>query len=190
METEGPRLLNPGVTALVRRWVESIVVGMNLCPFAGRELVNNRVRFVVTEADSEQQLLMALEAEFEVLGGDPSVETTLLIHPKVLADFHDYNQFLGLADGLLLAMELEGIYQIASFHPHYQFAGTHVDDVENFTNRSPYPMLHLIREDSLDRVIAEYPDVDKIPARNVALVNSLGRAKLQAMMQACIDDKD
>jgi hypothetical protein len=172
----------------VRQWVETLVVGMNLCPFAKRELVKNRVRFVTTTSTTEEQLLMALQAELELLNTDPSVETTLLIHANLLQDFHDYNGFLGYADSLLVEMGLEGIYQIASFHPHYQFDGTNPDDAENYTNRSPYPMLHLIREASLERAIADYPAVDQIPVRNVALMNELGQEKLQELLRSCLND--
>lgn len=169
----------------MQQWVESFVVDMNLCPFAKRELVKNRVRFAVTEALDEEQLLTSLQAELELLDRDSSVETTLLIHSKVLQDFYEYNQFLDSADRLLVQMKLAGVYQIASFHPNYQFGGTEADDVENYTNRSPYPILHLIREESLARAIAGYPDVDRIPARNIELMNSMGQGKLDKLMQAC-----
>ena len=178
------------VVSVVRLWVNSMVVDMNLCPFAKRELVKNRVRFSLTEAITEEQLLMALQAELEWLNSESMVETTLLIHPKVLQEFSDYNQFLDLADSLLVQMGLEGIYQIASFHPDYQFAGAGPDDAENYTNRSPFPLLHLIREESLERVIADYPDVDEVPSRNIELMNSLGNKKLQAVMQACFKDPE
>jgi uncharacterized protein len=183
----GDLLENDKIVGSVRQWVESLVVGLNLCPFAKRELVKNRVRFAVTQAITEEQLLMALQAELELLNSDPSIETTLLIHAKVLQDFYDYFLFMSHADRLLVRMKLKGVYQIASFHPDYQFRGTELDDVENYTNRSPYPMLHLIREESLERVVADYPDVDQIPARNIELMNSLGRDKLQAIMQACFN---
>ncbi len=172
----------------IRRWVETVVVNLNLCPFAKRELVKNRVRFAVTEARSEEQLLVALRTELEYLNSETSVETTLLIHPNVLRYFYDYNQFLSNAEGLLAQMNLEGVYQIASFHPDYQFAGTDPGDAENYTNRSPYPMLHLIREESIERAIAAYPDVDKIPVRNTELMNTLGKDKLQELLQACFED--
>lgn len=170
----------------VRQWVETFVVGMNLCPFAKRELVKNRVRFVTTAATTAEQLLQVLQTELELLSADPSVETTLLIHPAVLQDFYDFNDFLGCADILLLDMELEGIYQVASFHPDYQFGGTRSGDAENYTNRAPYPVLHLLREESLERVIADYPDVDDIPERNIELMNSLGQDKLQALLKTCL----
>jgi len=173
------------ITAAVRRWVQTVVVDLNLCPFAGRELREERVRFVVTPATTEAQLLESLRAELQRLDTDPAVETTLLIHPRVLQDFGDYNQFLETADGLLRAMGADGIYQIASFHPHYRFADTAPDDVENYTNRSPYPMLHLLRERSLERSIAGYPDTEQIPLRNIALVKRLGIARLKQLLRDC-----
>ncbi|MCH7853896.1 MAG: DUF1415 domain-containing protein [Proteobacteria bacterium] len=175
------------VIQAVKQWLESVVVGLNLCPFAKRELAKNRIRFSVTEAKTEEQLLTALETELELLSSDSCIETTLLIHPRILANFDDYNQFLNYADGLLVQMKLEGIYQIASFHPNYQFDGTGPDDSENYTNRSPYPLLHLIREESLERAIADFPDADQIPARNIKLMHRLGRDKLQALLQSCLE---
>ncbi len=171
----------------VQRWVESFVVDMNLCPYAKRELIRNRVRFVLTAVETEEELLIVLQAELELLHGDSAIETTLLIHAKVLQVFDDYNQFLNHADKLLQQMGFEGVYQIASFHPHYQFGGTDPDDAENYTNRSPYPMLHIIREDSIARAIADSPNAEQIPVRNIELMNQLGQDKLQALMQACID---
>ncbi len=171
----------------VQDWVETVVVGLNLCPFAKRELVQNRVRFCVSDADHPAQLLGSLQTELERLSQDSSIETTLLIHPNTLTDFQDYNQFLDIADSLLTDMKLQGIYQIASFHPDYQFADTEMDDVENYTNRSPYPMLHLIREQSLENALANYPDADKIPERNIALLKQLGRDKMQALLLSCLE---
>ena len=173
------------IIGAVQHWVSSLVVDKNLCPFAGREVMRNRVRFTLTEASTEERLLMALQAELELLDNDASVETTLLIHPLVLGDFPDYNQFLNYADSLLEQMRREGIYQIASFHPDYQFEGTGPDDAENYTNRSPYPLLHLLREESLERAISSYPDVGAIPVRNVQLMNGMGQGKLKALLQAC-----
>jgi hypothetical protein len=171
------------IIASVRHWVESFVVGLNLCPFAGRELRQERIRFVVTSSTTEAELLASLQAELERLDTDPAIETTLLIHPRVLQGFDDYNQFLETADDLLSAMEVDGIYQIASFHPHYQFAGTAVADVENYTNRSPYPLLHLLREQSLEQSIASYLDTEQIPLRNIELMKRLGIARLKQLLQ-------
>ena len=180
------------ITASVRYWVETVVVGLNLCPFAGRQLLQQRIRFVVTPAATEAELVASLQVELELLDTNPAIETTLLIHPQVLQDFADYNQFLETADDLLRATGVEGIYQLASFHPHYQFAETAAADVENYTNRSPYPMLHLLREQSLEQSIANYPDTDRIPLRNMALMKRLGIARLKQLLRACfevIDDK-
>ncbi len=164
------------IVLAVRKWVETLVV------------VKNRVRFVTTAATTKEQLLLVLQAELELLNADLSVETTLLIHPDVLQDFYDFNDFLHDADSLLVEMELEGTYQIASFHPDYQFGGTSPSDAENYTNRSPYQVLHLLREDSLERVIADYPNVDDIPQRNIELMNELGREKLQALLKSCLNE--
>ena len=171
--------------ASARQWLETVVVGLKLCPFANRELENGRVRFAVTDAETETELLMALRSELRLLTDDASVETTLLIHPQMLLDFYDFNDFLQVADTLLIDLALEGVVQIASFHPEYQFEGTAPDDAQNYTNRSPNPMLHLIREDSLARAIAAYPDVANIPARNVALMQSMGSRKVRALLAKC-----
>jgi len=173
------------VVQATRKWVEDVVVGYNLCPFAKRELVRDRVRFVVSEADNEDSLLQALQTELLRLDDEPEIETTLLIHPHVLQDFADYNEFLGAADGLLTYLDMEGIYQIASFHPEYQFAGTESNEAENYTNRSPYPMLHLLREASLESAIDNHPDVDGIPPRNIELMNNLGAEKMRALLAEC-----
>ena len=173
--------------APVRRWVESIVVDLNLCPFARQELVSDRVRFVATDASDEERLLVALEAELELLNDDPSVETTLLIHPEVLQDFYDYNEFLSLADGLLVQMNLEGVYQVASFHPDYQFGGTEPNDAENHTNRSPYPALHILREESLERAIANHPGIDAVPEENIRLMNEMGADRMSELLSACFE---
>ena len=189
-DVPGDTLEHEEIVRPVRRWVESQVVGLNLCPFAKRELVKDRIRFSVTEASTVEALLMDLQAELELLNSDKTIETTLLIHPQVLRDFYDYNQFLGYADRLLGQIALDGVYQIASFHPDYQFGGTEPGDVENYTNRSPYPMLHLIREASMEQVIDNFPDTDKIPERNIALLESLGRDKMRALLLACFQDSE
>lgn len=176
------------IIGVVRRWVESFVVALNLCPFAGRVLLQEQIRFVVTEASTEEQLLMDLQDELTLLGNDPAMETTLLILSGLLQDFDDYNQFLELADNLLIQMGLEGVYQIASFHPQYQFEGSDADDVGNFTNRSPYPMLHLLREQSLDRVLADFANPEQIPLRNIELMKSLEKDRLLALSGACRED--
>lgn len=172
---------NDIITA-TRRWVETLVIGLNLCPFAKRELVQDRVRIKVTEAASAKELLPVLQAELELMQGDDAIGTTLLVHPQALNDFNAYLDFLEVAGDVLADLDLEGELQIASFHPDYQFEGTSVDDASNYTNRSPYPMLHLIREDDISWAVENHPDVDGIPARNIALMEEMGIEKLREMI--------
>ena len=167
----------------VRHWLEAFVIELNLCPFAKRELTNERVKFVVSEASTEEQLLVDLQQELSHLQEDSETETTLLIHPYVLQAFDDYNQFLDLVDALLIDAALLGDYQIASFHPNYRFAETEEDDAENYSNRSPYPILHLLRESSLEREIARHQDTSQIPQRNIQLLREMGTARLQKLLQ-------
>jgi len=185
--TEEKNMGETEIIAATRKWVEEVVVGYNLCPFAKRELVRNRVRFVVSEAETEDELLQALHCELQRLEDEPEIKTTLLIHPGVLQGFGPYNEFLDAADGLLAYLDMEGVYQIASFHPDYQFAGTEPDAAENYTNRSPFPMLHLLREASLEAAIDSYPDVDGIPQRNIELMDKLGASKMQSILRSCLD---
>ncbi len=171
----------------VRQWVEQLVIGYNLCPFAKRELVRDRVRFVASRAQDEEQLLVDLENELTLLGTDEGIETTLLITPQVLQDFFDFNQFLGRADQRVAQLKLKGVFQIASFHPDYQFGGTEPDDAENYTNKSPYPVLHLLREASLDRAIENYPDAESIPERNIEQLDLMGSDQLRRLLEDCFN---
>jgi hypothetical protein len=159
-----------------RRWLERAVIGLNLCPFAKAVVAKQQVRFVLSDASTPEALLAQLGEELLLLRDTPAeqIDTTLLVHPDVLGDFLDYNDFLEQADALVEALELDGVLQVASFHPHYQFAGSEPDAVENFTNRSPYPTLHLLREDSVSRAVDAYPDPDAIIERNVATLRALG----------------
>ena len=166
----------------VKHWLETLVIGLNLCPFAKKELIKNRIRFVVCEKESEEELLLYLNQELEHIFAHDNVETSLIILPKVLQNFEDYNQFLDLADALIQQMDFEGEFQIASFHPDYQFADTEFDDVENYTNRSPYPILHILREASLEKAIDTYPDVESIPEKNIALLKSMGTDKVKELL--------
>lgn len=164
------------VLAETRAWVERAVVGLNLCPFAKAAQAHGRTRFVCSAATDADTLLGAFcdEARFLVGASPAVVETTLLIHPFVLADFDDYNDFLDLADAALEALGCAGVLQVASFHPHYRFAGTAADDVTNATNRSPYPVLQLLREDSIAAAVAAFPDSATIYEANLATLRRLG----------------
>lgn len=164
--------------AATRRWLERAVIGLNLCPFAKSVHVRDRIRYVASEAATTDALLEELAAELAWLAEtDPDVvDTTLLVHPHVLGDFDDYNDFLDQADAAVDALGLEGEIQVASFHPDYRFAGTADDDPGNCTNRSPYPMLHLLREASVERAVAAFPDPDAIVERNIETMERLGVA--------------
>ena len=162
--------------ALTRLWLERAVIGLNLCPFAKAVHAKGQVRIVASDATTPEALLAELGEELLALRDAPAqdVDTTLLVHPQVLQDFLDYNDFLDDADGLVEAMDLAGELQVASFHPDYQFADTEPDDAGNLTNRAPYPVLHLLREASIDRAVAAYPQPDAIIARNIATMQDLG----------------
>jgi uncharacterized protein len=166
------------VIATTIAWVEKAVIGLNLCPFARSVHAGQRIRYVVTGADSTDALIEVLVQELDLLAAaDPAeVETTLLIHPRVLGDFLDYNDFLDVADAAVEQLGLTGEVQVASFHPRYQFAGTEPDDIDNFTNRSPYPTLHLLREASIERAVAAYPGAGRIFENNIETLRRLGRA--------------
>lgn len=178
--------------AETRAWVERAVIGLQLCPFAKAPQVKGQVRYVVSEASDAESLLSGLVDELKLLAATPSdrIETTLLVHPRVLTDFEDHNDFLEIAEAALAALDLEGVIQIASFHPHYRFAGSEPDDIANATNRSPHPTLHLLREDSIERALATFTDPDSIFEANIATMERLGREGWAALQRQCRDDAE
>lgn len=164
------------IIATTQLWLERAVIGLNLCPFAKAVHVKKQIRYVVSSAGTPEDLLKELINELELLAETSAekIDTTLLIHPHVLTDFLDYNDFLDIADETLEELDLAGELQIASMHPHYQFADTQPDDMENYTNRSPYPTLHLLRESSVDKAVAAFPEADQIFEKNIATMKKLG----------------
>ncbi len=164
------------VLADTRRWLERAVIGLNLCPFASAVHLRQQIRWVVSQARSEDALVEELARELRLLAdADPDqVATTLLIHPWVLNDFLDYNDFLELADATVEALELEGVLQVASFHPQYQFADSEPEDISNFSNRSPFPTLHLLREDDVERAVEALPDSVRLYETNIETLRRLG----------------
>jgi uncharacterized protein len=164
------------VIAATRAWLERAVIGLNLCPFAKSVHVKNQIRYAVSAAQTPEDLLADLVTELRILhAASPSeIDTTLLVHPRVLDDFLDYNDFLELAEAAVADAGLEGEIQVASFHPQYQFAGTRPEDIENCSNRSPYPTLHLLREASIERAVAVFPDASRIFERNIETLRRLG----------------
>lgn len=171
-------MTNETIIAATQDWLEKAVIGLNLCPFAKAVHVKKQIRYVVSAATTEEQLLEELVAELRHLQDTDAgvLDTTLLIHPCVLTDFLDYNDFLDTVDIATAEAEFGDAFQVASLHPHYQFAGTEPDDIENYTNRSPYPTLHLLREDSVDRAVDAFPDADRIADNNIETLNRLGHA--------------
>jgi len=178
-----PEIDDEIVIANTRRWLEQAVIGLNLCPFAKAVYVKDQVRFAVSHAETPEQLVADLLEELRLLvDADPTqVDTTLLIHPGVLTDFLDYNDFLDVADAAVEDLDLDGEIQVASFHPQYQFAGTEPDDIGNYTNRSPYPTLHLLREASVERAVAAFPEAADIFDKNLETMEKLGQAGWQKL---------
>ena len=176
--------------AETRAWVDRAVIGLNLCPFAKAPQVKGQVRYVVSGATDPAALLSDLIDELEKLAetNPDKIETTLLIHPQVLGDFAEYCDFVAVAEDTVAELNLEGILQVASFHPDYQFDGTEPDDIENATNRSPYPTLHLIREASIDRAVAAFPQAEAIFEVNIETMQKLGPDGWAALQRQCRDD--
>lgn len=166
-----------------KHWLEAAVIGLNLCPFAKAVYVKNQVRLVVSHARHADDLLEELDRELDLLVATPAedIDTTLLIHPTLFEDFLDFNDFLEVAEGVVDEHELEGVVQLASFHPQFQFDGTEPDAIGNYTNRAPFAILHLLREDSVERAVAAFPQADAIFEQNIATLEKLGHAGWQAL---------
>ena len=174
----------------VNRWIDKFVVRYQLCPFAHAAVGRGQIRFVNTSVNKRKRLLAELESELLTLTQDDSIETTFLIHPNVLQDFYAYNEFMSEGNRLVQQLNLEGVVQIAGFHPHYEFAGAGYDAPENYANRSPYPMLHLLREDSITQALDVHPDINGVPKRNQDTLNRLGQKALARLWEACFDAAD
>ncbi len=166
-------------------WLRTFIIKYSICPFAKKEHDQNRIRYAVFESGEIENCLENLIRECLFLDNNPEIETSLLIFPKHFIDFDDYLDFLNLAESLMIAQSYEGIYQLASFHPDYCFDGENPNDPANYTNRSPYPMLHLIREQSLEQALNTFSQPENIPNRNIRLTREMGLKKLQAILKNC-----
>lgn len=164
------------IVAATQRWLERAVIGLNLCPFAKAVHVKKQIRYAVSAAQTADELLAELEHELQLLAttAPDKLDTTLLIHPQVMGDFLDFHFFLAEANAAIRNLGFDGVFQIASLHPQYEFAGSAADDIDNFSNRSPYPTLHLLREASIDRAVAAFPDAADIFERNIETLQELG----------------
>ena len=171
-------MIEEQVLEKTRHWLEAAVIGLNLCPFAKAVYVKNQVRLVVSKARHADDLLEELDRELDLLVATPAseIDTTLLIHPTLFEDFLDFNDFLEVAEGVVDEHELEGVIQLASFHPQFQFDGTELDDISNYTNRAPFAILHLLREGSVERALEAFPQADAIFEANIATLEKLGHA--------------
>lgn len=171
------------VLAQTRHWLEKAVIGLNLCPFAKAVYVKNQVRLVVSHARHADDLLEELDRELDLLTATPAeeVDTTLLIHPTLFDDFLDFNDFLEIAEGVVDEHGLEGVIQLASFHPQFQFDGTEPDDISNYTNRAPFAILHLLREESVERAVEAFPEAEAIFEQNIATLEKLGHKGWKAL---------
>jgi hypothetical protein len=168
-----------------KAWLEKAVIGLNLCPFAKAVYAKNQIRYVVSTARTAEELQADLTSELKLLdAADPNeTDTTLVIHPYVLNDFLDYNEFLDIADAEVEQLGMDGRIQVASFHPDYQFADSGPDDIENYTNRSPYPTLHLLREESVERAVDAFPDAADIFEKNMETMRQLGHEGWQQLLR-------
>ena len=171
------------VVQQTKTWLKKIVIGLKLCPFAEQPFQSDSISYTVSSGDSTEQHLQQLADDFTKLDTDTSIETSLLIYPDAYQTFEQYLQLLELANGLLEDLNYTGIYQIASFHPDYQFQGSAENDASNFSNRSPWPMLHLIREDSLKKILASYPDIEQIPENNIKKLRDIGFQQIKILSQ-------
>ena len=168
-----------------KKWLSTVVIAHGLCPFAKQEFDNGRIHYAVIETESLEAQLEQLVLECQALDNDPARGTSLLIFPRALSDFQDYLDLLELATALLKAQDYEGIYQLASFHPDYRFEGAGPDDPANYTNRSPYPMLHILQEASVEQALRGYPNPEKIPQRNIERMQALGLNFMHELLDDC-----
>ncbi len=174
------------VVQKTRNWVEQIVIGLNLCPFAEPVFKNQQIDYLIINSDGLEQHLQSLAECLSKLDESPAIETSLIIFPDSYQTFDDYLELLYLANELLSDLDYAGTYQLASFHPDYRFEGSPEDDAANFSNRSPFPMLHLIRENSLEKAIAHYPDVDQVPENNIKKLREIGYHEMQQRLRQII----
>ncbi|MGI9894270.1 DUF1415 domain-containing protein [Vibrio natriegens] len=171
------------ITQQVDQWLNDVVIGLNLCPFAAKPQRNKQIKIFVSEASQEEALLEDILLQLiELSNTEPEkLETTLVVVPNMLDDFWDYNLFIDWVEGLIKQQDWEGIFQVATFHPDYCFGGAEPEDDENLTNRSPYPIFHLIREESMEKVLKHYPDPESIPDTNIARVSALSEEERKTL---------
>jgi hypothetical protein len=169
-----------------KKWIADVVVGCNFCPFAAREVNNNSIHYQIESATELSHCLQSFLQECLRLDADTTIATTILIFPDAFQQFDDYLDLVALAEKLLKKSGYEGVYQVASFHPSYRFAKTAADDPENYTNRSLYPMLHLLREEQIEKALSRYPNPEQIPADNINFARQKGATYMRMLREACL----
>lgn len=174
------------IIAQTKKWIADVVVGCNFCPFAGREVKRGSIFYEVNNSDNQQEVLEQFFSLMQQLDEDATIETSLLILPSGFNDFDNYLSLVENAEKIIEQENYEGIYQVASFHPGYLFAGSNEQDPANYTNRSPYPMLHLLREASVTRAVESYPDINSVPENNIAYTKEKGLMYMQELLAACM----
>lgn len=178
---------NQNLVAQTKKWIKDVVVGCNFCPFASREVKKDSIRYITVESAEVEDILLTLENELTHLDDNIETETTLIILQNGFTDFEEYLDLVNIGEEILAELEYEGVYQLASFHPKYIFHGTEVDDASNYTNRSPYPMLHLLREESVTLAVDSHPNPEGIPVENINYTKEKGLAHMQSLLAACFD---
>jgi len=176
---------NERIIQQTKKWITDVVIGCNFCPFAAKEVKQNTIHYRVELATSMEHCLQAFMQECQRLDNEPAIETTLIIFPNAVPGFEDYLELVELAEQLIEQYNYEGVYQVASFHPEYCFAGAPVDDAANYTNRSIYPMLHLLREESIEQALEKYSDAAQIPERNIKFAHEKGVEYMKVLRDAC-----
>ncbi len=181
---------NEKIIAQTKKWITDVVAGCNFCPFASKEIKRNTIHYQVLPEAGNRQALEAVMRQFIFLDDHPETATSLLILPHGFEKFPDYLDLLDLTEKLLKKEKYEGIYQLASFHPAYMFAGSNDQDPSNYTNRSPYPMLHFLREEAVTEAVEKHPDIDSVPARNIAFATEKGIKYMQQLLAGCLNDTE
>jgi hypothetical protein len=179
-------ITDEAVIEQTRNWIKNVVVACNFCPFAAKEIKRNSIHYEVSYASAMEPALKAFTGECVRLDNNENIETSLLIFPESFQDFDQYLDLLALTEKLIRKQQYEGVYQVASFHPLYRFASAPHNDAANYTNRSIYPMLHLLREDSIEKALEKYPDPDNIPERNIRFARDKGEAYMKMLRDSCL----
>ena len=174
--------------AATKSWLKNVVIGMNFCPFAALPYKKGEVLFILDKKNNDELRLGTLVSQLSAMDNDESIETTLIIYPDHYKDFYDYLDWVSLCENAIEELGYEGVYQVASFHPQYIFEGSELNDAANYTNRSPYPMVHLIREDSVEKARETHPDIESVPNTNIKKARKKGLESMKLLLASCFSN--